>query len=63
MAVDKGRLDIMKLLLHNTAIDVNLRDAGGRSALEVALRNGNAPLAEWLLDHNVNDLGHISQQL
>jgi hypothetical protein len=37
VATYKGQLDIMKLLLYNLTIDTKLQDAGGRSALEVAL--------------------------
>lgn len=48
--------DVAKLIVAKS--DVNRKDSEGNTALDMAVKVGNAVITETLLDHGVNDLTH-----
>ena len=50
MAVAKSQTDIVKALLDDKRIDVNLMEGGGMTPLHLALSCGNKELSKMLLD-------------
>ena len=55
-AVNRGDLRFAKLLLNRAGVDVNARNADGRTALHVACQQGHKEIIQWLLDVAKADL-------
>ena len=51
LAVEKKHNSIVKLLLDQPAVEVNVKDKWGRTALHIAAKNNNAEGARMLLLH------------
>src|SRR4051812_31579729 len=64
LAVEKGRLDMVELLLKNGA-DVNMNQSWGQSALYLAFQDKNVKMMRLLLENgaNVHSLKHTVQNL
>ena len=50
VACHKGRKDVVKLLLDNSDIDLNVEDYAGRTALTIASQRGHQDIVQ-LLNH------------
>ena len=55
-AVNRGDLRVAKLLLKRAGVDMDARNADGRTALHVACQQGYKEIIEWLLDVAKADL-------
>ena len=55
-AVNRGDLRVAKLLLKRAGVDVDARNADGRTALHVACQQGYKEIIKWLLDVAKADL-------
>ena len=50
-ASDNGRSDVVRALLNDERVNVNIVDNNGRTALMCALDNGHLGVVGYLLDH------------
>ena len=55
-AVNRGDLRVAKLLYNRSGVDVDARNADGRTALHVACQQGYKEIVDWLLDEAGADL-------
>ena len=52
MAVLKGDISMVKLLLKQPGIDVNNKESNGRTVLHIAVLQGNVKIVHMLLSNN-----------
>jgi ankyrin repeat protein len=54
IAVSKDRVDIVRILVEQGGADVNSTDSSGMSVLDIACRDGNADMVDFLITHGAD---------